>query len=84
MSKSSELCRLLRFHAEDYADGHINEQAASHIEAQEAENARLTGAIKDMAEIIERAHDSGNMVDGGDLRYWVQLLRFALSQKDKP
>lgn len=64
------------------------EAAASHIEAQDKLIANMASDLKDMASIIERAHDSGDMVDGGDLRYWVQLLRFAkvkaLSQKDTP
>lgn len=68
----------------------LAEQAASHIEAQDKLIASMASDLEDMASIIERTHDSGDVVDGGDLRYWVQLLRFAkdkakaLSQKDTP
>jgi len=55
-----------------------------------ASQARLSEAVKvledtrgymsDLKTLIDRRHDIGEMVDGGDLRYWASLIEFAISK----
>jgi len=50
------------------------------LEARDKTIAELVSSLSDMKALIDRSHDSGDMVDGGDLRYWSDLIAFSISQ----
>jgi hypothetical protein len=65
-------------------------KAAEQANLATVSQARLSEAVKvledtrgymsDFKTLIDRRHDSGEMVDGGDLRYWASLIEFAISK----
>lgn len=79
MSEITERLRN-RIHDSHMDAERLMDDAADHIEAQEARIDELEKALGDIKDIIQRRHDSGEMVDGGDLRYWIDLVNFALSK----
>lgn len=60
----------------------LTNEAARTLEVRDKTIAKLLGALSDMKTLIDQKHDSADMVDGGDLRYWSQLIEFAIRRAE--